>query len=144
MKTVPLNSTTTTSEWYEMYIRLPAVIDQYPDETWLRSNGFKKARHLRMKIASKCARKIWMRTRLAEAQNWKCAWCGCGCVHEKGYPNSTTIEHVIPKSKGGADEWENLTMACYNCNGKRATKPVEQFMQEVRDTYKMKNVSEST
>ena len=27
-----------------------------------------------------------------------------------------TIDHIIPKSKGGEDTWENLVSACNKCN----------------------------
>ncbi|PTT67147.1 HNH endonuclease, partial [Arthrobacter sp. HMWF013] len=27
-----------------------------------------------------------------------------------------TIDHVQPKSRGGADSWENLVAACLRCN----------------------------
>ncbi|BCW81592.1 MULTISPECIES: HNH endonuclease [Micrococcaceae] len=37
----------------------------------------------------------------------KCAYCG-KAAH--------TIDHVHPKSRGGADSWENLVAACLRCN----------------------------
>ncbi len=35
----------------------------------------------------------------------------CGTTTEK-----LSIDHVIPRSKGGADAWENVTTACLKCN----------------------------
>lgn len=37
----------------------------------------------------------------------RCAYCG---VH------AATIDHVIPRSRGGADSWENLVACCLRCN----------------------------
>ncbi len=40
-----------------------------------------------------------------------------------GYCNSThtlTIDHVIPKSKGGSNDWTNIVTCCYKCNLKKA------------------------
>src|SRR5690606_23811798 len=37
----------------------------------------------------------------------RCAYCG---VH------ASTIDHVIPRSRGGADSWENLVACCLRCN----------------------------
>ena len=37
-----------------------------------------------------------------------CQYCGA--------KNKLTIDHVIPKSKGGRDTWENLVVACSKCN----------------------------
>jgi 5-methylcytosine-specific restriction endonuclease McrA len=30
-----------------------------------------------------------------------------------------TVDHIIPKSKGGGDDWENLRPAHRSCNGRR-------------------------
>ena len=30
-----------------------------------------------------------------------------------------TIDHVLPKNKGGKDTWENLVAACSKCNTKK-------------------------
>jgi 5-methylcytosine-specific restriction endonuclease McrA len=30
--------------------------------------------------------------------------------------SATTIDHVIPRSRGGADSWENLVACCLRCN----------------------------
>jgi 5-methylcytosine-specific restriction endonuclease McrA len=36
-----------------------------------------------------------------------CAYCG---------KSATTIDHVLPRSRGGADSWENLVACCLSCN----------------------------
>lgn len=37
----------------------------------------------------------------------------------KFMPNKLTLDHVIPKSKGGRNLWENLVAACYACNNRK-------------------------
>jgi len=37
-----------------------------------------------------------------------------------------TIDHVIPKSRGGKDTWENLTTACNTCNVKKGNRTPEE------------------
>ena len=39
--------------------------------------------------------------------NHQCAYCG---------KNANTIDHVTPKSRGGAESWENLVACCFKCN----------------------------
>ncbi len=39
--------------------------------------------------------------------NHLCAYCG---------RSANTIDHVLPKSRGGADTWENLVACCLGCN----------------------------
>ena len=49
----------------------------------------------------------------------KCQYCGS--------TRSLTIDHVIPRSKGGDDSWENLVVACASCNVKKGDKLLEQL-----------------
>ncbi|MBI4242659.1 MAG: HNH endonuclease [Planctomycetes bacterium] len=45
---------------------------------------------------------------------YKCQYCN------KGYQlNKLTIDHIIPKSKGGKSVWTNIVTACMNCNLKK-------------------------
>jgi 5-methylcytosine-specific restriction endonuclease McrA len=44
------------------------------------------------------------------------------------YCNSTrnlTIDHIIPKCRGGQDSWENLVVSCSSCNTKKGDKLLE-------------------
>src|SRR5699024_6939227 len=37
----------------------------------------------------------------------RCGYCG---------KTASTIDHVLPRSRGGADSWENLVACCLRCN----------------------------
>ena len=39
----------------------------------------------------------------------------CYCRREFP-PDELTIEHLLPKSEGGGNNYENLRLACYPCN----------------------------
>jgi hypothetical protein len=56
---------------------------------------------------------------LAEAQNWRCCWCGIRMEGNGIDWDAPTFEHVVPRSKGGLDELDNLVIACRQCNGLR-------------------------
>jgi len=47
-----------------------------------------------------------------------CQYCG------KKY-NEITIDHILPKDKGGTDIWTNLVAACKNCNLIKGNKLLE-------------------
>ena len=50
-----------------------------------------------------------------------CAYCG-----ERG----DTVDHVMPRSRGGQDSWDNLVCACRPCNNRKADRtPVEAGMK---------------
>lgn len=48
-----------------------------------------------------------------------CRYCGCGL------DSNYTIDHVIPKSKSGTDDLENLVLSCRSCNSRKHTKTIE-------------------
>jgi 5-methylcytosine-specific restriction endonuclease McrA len=56
-------------------------------------------------------RKITRRAVFARDQ-WTCQYCG----HERG---SLTVDHVIPRSKGGTSTWENIVTCCAPCNRRK-------------------------
>ena len=47
-----------------------------------------------------------------EKYNFKCAYCG-----KKAY---LTVDHVIPRARGGRTVKENVVPACTDCNTKKA------------------------
>ena len=62
----------------------------------------------------------------------KCQYCGS--------TRHLTIDHVIPKSKGGDDSWFNLTLACSKCNVKKGDKLLENTdMKLIRQPRAPKN-----
>jgi len=79
------------------------------------------------KLAFKRAQWVYIRTRLAEAQNWKCCFCGCYMTELRGKRNSCTVEHVTPKEFGGTDDPENLAASCYACNNNRGSQDAYTF-----------------
>jgi 5-methylcytosine-specific restriction endonuclease McrA len=52
-----------------------------------------------------------------------------------------TIDHVIPKSRGGKDTWENLVAACTRCNNKKGNRtPEEANMRLLRKPFRPSHV----
>jgi 5-methylcytosine-specific restriction endonuclease McrA len=43
----------------------------------------------------------------------------CGEIHA---PRSLTLDHVVPRCRGGLSSWENLVAACYDCNIEKGDK----------------------
>lgn len=76
-------------------------------------------------------RKVYIRSRLSEAQNHRCCWCGCLTTDERGKRNSSTIEHLVCLSHGGTDDIDNLAMACSYHNNKRGNDSVEVYLEKL-------------
>lgn len=50
-----------------------------------------------------------------------CLWCG---------RHATTVDHMIPSSKGGSDLPHNLIASCSECNTKRGNRSALSFLKE--------------
>ena len=55
---------------------------------------------------------ILTRKNLLKRDDNRCQYC-----NKNKYP--LTIDHVVPKDRGGKDTWENLVAACRKCNTKK-------------------------
>jgi 5-methylcytosine-specific restriction endonuclease McrA len=61
---------------------------------------------------------VLSRKNILRRDMYKCQYCNKS-------ETSLTIDHIIPKSKGGDDTWENLTTACVSCNNKKGDRTPE-------------------
>lgn len=43
-----------------------------------------------------------------------CQYCGTKCSSK-----TATLDHVMPKSRGGKNSWENIVTSCGDCNNKK-------------------------
>lgn len=50
-------------------------------------------------------------------------------------PRDLTIDHVIPKSKGGIISWENCVTACKECNFRKGNKIMKPLKEPVNPEY---------
>ena len=59
-------------------------------------------------------RKITRRAVLAR-DSWTCQYCG-------STKSGLTVDHVIPRSRGGKSVWENIVAACATCNRRKGNR----------------------
>lgn len=70
---------------------------------------------------------------LVEAHGRRCVYCGVVVQYTrlrkgKRQPsNKATVDHVIPRSKGGTWARENLVLACLKCNNEKADMDRDEF-----------------
>jgi 5-methylcytosine-specific restriction endonuclease McrA len=61
--------------------------------------------------------------------NHTCQFCG-------KHGGDLTLDHVIPRSRGGRNSWENIVTACRECNSKKRDRtPSEAKMKLSREPY---------
>jgi len=100
---------TTEDRWY---ISSPSLVVHVPQ-------------HIRLKIASR--ERTWKvppvnRREVLRRDHYSCQYCGTN--------KDLTLDHVIPRSRGGRHSWDNVVTACSKCNSRKSNRtPKESGMQ---------------
>lgn len=77
-----------------------------------------------------------------------CCYCGVG-MDFKRYTvatrpeNLATIEHVIPVSRGGSHTWDNVVLACWQCNRTKNARDLDAWLEEAGASDPRRAVSPS-
>lgn len=61
---------------------------------------------------------------------YMCAYCGEVYNGSKA-KHHLSRDHIMPKSKGGVDDWMNVVTACKSCNAKKDNKTLQQARMEL-------------
>lgn len=61
----------------------------------------------------------------------KCHYCDRPLQWGKGFSNSATIDHIIPRARGGSYVKSNLVLACFRCNNLRGDMSYGGFLRLV-------------
>lgn len=68
----------------------------------------------------------WSRNGVFQRDAYTCAYCGIGLGQvQRGRvvtKQTFTIDHVVPRAKGGKNTWGNTVCACATCNNRKADK----------------------
>ena len=64
-----------------------------------------------------------IRNYLLEKHNRKCFYCGKTV-------SKFEVEHMTPKTRGGSNRIDNLTLSCHDCNQKKDTLTAEEFIKQ--------------
>lgn len=82
-------------------VRSPSIVLQVPEHIRLVSSN--PERHWKVPPVS--------RREVLRRDGYSCQYCGSG--------KRLTLDHVIPRSKGGQHTWNNVVAACERCNGRK-------------------------
>ena len=118
----------------ESWRELSAIeaLDRSPDQDWIKAVGYElqAPRVIRLPHCDRRPRhglRFNRRNVFARDAN-RCQYCG------KSFPTSElSLDHVLPKSRGGPTSWDNIVCACVACNVRKGGRtPREARMQLVR------------
>ena len=62
------------------------------------------------------------RNRIWHEHGGRCVYCGLEAPDEE-----QTLDHIVPRSKGGTSSQDNLRPCCRNCNTKKADRTLDEF-----------------
>lgn len=109
-----------------------------PDEDWVRGVGYdlQAPRVIRLTGSDRGPRQglRFNRRNVFARDGNQCQYCG------RHFPMSElSLDHVVPRSRGGITSWENIVCACVACNVRKGGRtPHEAHMQLVRQPVKPK------
>jgi 5-methylcytosine-specific restriction endonuclease McrA len=78
--------------------------------------------------------------RQGELQNHRCCYCGKRMFYswekdkkyrKKHLNDLATVEHIVPKSKGGSNHQDNTVIACGGCNVKRGNTNLDVWLKKL-------------
>jgi len=70
-------------------------------------------------------RVLLSRKNIIRRDGHRCQYCGQSRT-------AMTVDHVIPKNRGGGDAWENLVCACIHCNNKKGNRTPDEAHMPLR------------
>jgi 5-methylcytosine-specific restriction endonuclease McrA len=68
---------------------------------------------------------VLSKSNVLKRDRYFCQYCG-------NKTNDLTVDHIVPRSKGGPSSWENLVCACFECNNKKGDNLLSQIGMELR------------
>src|SRR6187399_913953 len=95
----------------ELQQQLHSATDTYPWPHVIRLVAY-------VRVPRAVQRKISRRALFAR-DGWRCAYCGTT-------NGRLTLDHIVPRSKGGESIWENVVTACAPCNLRKGDRSLEE------------------
>ena len=100
----------------ELTQQLHSATDTYPWPHVIRLVAY-------VRVPRAVQRKISRRALFAR-DDWRCVYCGTKS-------GRLTLDHVVPRSRGGESVWENVVTACAPCNHKKGNRLLEEAAMEL-------------
>lgn len=124
-----LSPTTLNSAMKLVLVQGRAEVIEYDETRIIRTMGGeefflpKVIRLLKMiKVPFYVAEEYFSKHGVLRRDNFTCGYCGVTASQGA----TLTHDHIMPKSRGGADSWENAITACVKCNGRKADQTPEE------------------
>lgn len=84
----------------------------------------KKPKQLKVRNINRGKKGLQRIEKLSLRDGWNCKYCNIGLTQK-----TATIDHVIPRSKGGRRTLQNEVLSCSICNNQKDNKTLEDFLK---------------
>ncbi|HCN06185.1 MAG TPA: HNH endonuclease [Bacteroidetes bacterium] len=91
-------------------MQLRSVHHRFPWPSVIRLSAYLRVPYKQIELSRK---------NILRRDSFRCQYCG---THQ----TPLTVDHVIPRSRGGMDTWENLVCACIRCNNRKGSRTPEE------------------
>lgn len=108
-----------------MIVREVAVIEESDDDKTFGTFPLPKVLRLLkyIKMGWRVSTPRFSKKKLFQRDNYECAYCG---------KHATTVDHIVPRCRGGHTVWENAVASCLKCNHKKGSKTPEEAGMKLR------------
>lgn len=122
----PLNVTSFRKGYKLIYKGKAEVVKNDEKDVILTSSAIARPKIIRLlKYTYLPYRKINLsKQNVYKRDNFTCVYCGSG--------GNLTIDHVHPRSRGGANSWENLVTCCRPCNFRKDNRTPEEARMKMK------------
>jgi hypothetical protein len=76
-----------------------------------------------------------VRNKVWNKSDGHCYYCGVKIIPFGRDDNSYSVDHVIPRVRGGTDDIENLVPCCRRCNSSKRDKGLFSWISEIRNEH---------
>ncbi len=123
----PLNVTTVRRAHVLVFKGKAEVIEKLDEPLRSATVAFPRPHVIRLvqyvRVPRTLQRKISRRALFAR-DGWRCVYCGSA--------GRLTLDHVVPRSRGGDSVWENVVTSCAPCNMRKGNRLPEEVSMALR------------
>src|ERR687892_1599267 len=123
----PLNVTSVRRAHVLVFKGKAEVIEQLPQPLHSATSTFPWPHVIRLvqyvRVPRAVKRKISRRALFAR-DGWRCQYCGTST-------GKLTLDHVVPRSRGGDSVWENVVTSCGPCNLRKGNRLLEEARMDL-------------
>src|SRR5437899_4173724 len=124
----PLNVTTVRRAHVLVFKGKAEVIEELEQPLRSATDTYPRPHVIRLvtyvRVPRTLQRKISRRALFAR-DGWRCAYCGTS-------GGRLTLDHVVPRSRGGESVWENVVTSCAPCNMRKGNRLPEEVSMALR------------